>query len=153
MRTIRNILAVAFATMTVAVSMAQFGDPVYVNGYYRRDGTYVRPHYRTRPDGNFWNNWSSYGNINPYTGAVGYRLPSYDYTIRRLPAPSYGSLKYISPLSSYRLPSYDYTIRRLPAPSYGSLKYISPLSSYRLPSLTPSYRLPSLRRSSLLYDW
>jgi hypothetical protein len=68
MRTIQNILAVAFATMTVAVSMAQFGDPVYVNGYYRWDGTYVRPHYRTRPDGNFWNNWSSYGNINPYTG-------------------------------------------------------------------------------------
>lgn len=24
-------------------------DPVYVEGYYRRDGTYVRPHYRSHP--------------------------------------------------------------------------------------------------------
>jgi len=124
MSKIRNILVAAFAAMTVAVSTAQLGDYVYVRGYYRWDGTYVRPHYRTQPDGIFWNNWSSWGNINPFTGERGYRLPSYDYGIHRLPSPS-----------------------------YRSLDCISPLSSYRLPSLTPSYRLPSLRRSSLLYDW
>jgi hypothetical protein len=105
MSKVRTILAAAFAAMTVAVSMAQLDDYVYVRGYYRLDGTYVRPHYRTRPDGYFWNNWSSYGNINPFTGERGYRLPSYDYGISRLPSPSYGSLHYISPLSSYSLPS------------------------------------------------
>jgi hypothetical protein len=47
----------------------------YVHGYYRRDGTYVTGHYRTNPDNSFWNNWSSQGNINPYTGRVGTKQP------------------------------------------------------------------------------
>lgn len=44
---------------------------VYVNGYYKKDGTYVEPHYRSNPDGNQYNNWSTKGNINPYTGEEG----------------------------------------------------------------------------------
>jgi len=48
----------------------------WVNGYTRSDGTYVRGHYRRDPDGNFFNNYSSKGNYNPYTGEKGYR--SYD---------------------------------------------------------------------------
>ncbi len=43
---------------------------VYVDGYYRKDGTYVQPHYRSNPDGNPYNNWSFPGNTNPYTGKV-----------------------------------------------------------------------------------
>lgn len=43
---------------------------VYVNGYFRKDGTYVQPHYRSNPDGNPYNNWSYPGNVNPYTGKV-----------------------------------------------------------------------------------
>jgi hypothetical protein len=30
---------------------------VYVKGYYRKDGTYVRPHVRSSPDGYKWNNY------------------------------------------------------------------------------------------------
>lgn len=30
---------------------------VYVEGYYRSDGTYVRPHMRSSPDGVKWNNY------------------------------------------------------------------------------------------------
>jgi len=30
---------------------------VYVEGYYRSDGTYVRPHYRSSPDSYKWNNY------------------------------------------------------------------------------------------------
>ncbi len=41
---------------------------VRVRGYYRKDGTYVRPHYRTTPDGNPYNNYSFPGNYNPNTG-------------------------------------------------------------------------------------
>src|SRR5438128_1003997 len=48
----------------------------YVPGYNRRDGTYVGAHYQTNADGSFWNNWSSYGNVNPHTGKVGTKLPS-----------------------------------------------------------------------------
>lgn len=44
---------------------------VSVRGYYRRDGSYVAPHKRTAADGNFYNNWSTYGNTNPYTGRPG----------------------------------------------------------------------------------
>ncbi len=43
---------------------------VKVKGYYRKDGTYVKPHYRSSPDGNPYNNWSFPGNTNPYTGEV-----------------------------------------------------------------------------------
>jgi hypothetical protein len=35
-----------------------------VEGYYRRDGTYVQPHQRTNPD----NNYGFPGNVNPNTG-------------------------------------------------------------------------------------
>lgn len=55
---------------------------VSVKGYYRKDGTYVQPHMRSSPDGSFYNNWSTKGNINPYTGAEGTRnYPSSGYGI------------------------------------------------------------------------
>lgn len=41
---------------------------VKVSGYYRKNGTYVQPHYRSSPDGNPTNNYSYPGNTNPYTG-------------------------------------------------------------------------------------
>lgn len=66
--------------------------PTYVRGYYRSSGTYVQPHYRSYQDGNFYNNWSTYPNVNPYTGSRGYRTyPSY---------PSYGSGYYV-PYGAY----------------------------------------------------
>ena len=47
------------------------GGSVSVRGYIRKDGTYVQPHMRSAPDGNFWNNWSTRGNVNPYNGEPG----------------------------------------------------------------------------------
>jgi hypothetical protein len=47
---------------------------VYVRGYTKSNGTYVAPHYRSSPDGNFSNNWSTKGNVNPYTGELGTRV-------------------------------------------------------------------------------
>ncbi|MEX2285818.1 MAG: hypothetical protein WD648_01935 [Planctomycetaceae bacterium] len=46
---------------------------VAVRGYYRKDGTYVRPHYRTQQDSSRNNNYSTEGNVNPYTGKPGTR--------------------------------------------------------------------------------
>lgn len=40
----------------------------YIQGYRRKDGTYVQPHYRSERDGNPYNNYSYPGNTNPYTG-------------------------------------------------------------------------------------
>jgi len=50
-------------------------DSHYVKPHTRRDGTYVEGHMRTNRDRSFWNNMSSYGNTNPYTGRTGTRLP------------------------------------------------------------------------------
>jgi len=52
-----------------------FAADVHVRGYYRNDGTYVRPHMRSSPDGNVFNNWSTKGNVNPYTGKTGTKDP------------------------------------------------------------------------------
>lgn len=43
----------------------------YVNGYVRRDGTYVAPHYRSESNNQRFDNYSSQGNFNPYTGQQG----------------------------------------------------------------------------------
>jgi hypothetical protein len=48
---------------------------VYVNGYYRSNGTYVQPHYRTAPNNTVNDNFSTLGNVNPYTGELGHVLP------------------------------------------------------------------------------
>ena len=43
----------------------------HVNGYYKKNGTYVQPHYRTHQDSTPDNNYSTIGNTNPYTGKAG----------------------------------------------------------------------------------
>jgi hypothetical protein len=48
---------------------------VHVSGYTRSNGTYVAPHYRTAPDATKLNNWSTKGNVNPYTGKAGTKDP------------------------------------------------------------------------------
>src|SRR6266446_6685698 len=54
----------------------------FVNGHFRSDGTYVQPHHRSAPDGNFFNNWNTRGNVNPYTGQWGTR----DYPSQSFPS-------------------------------------------------------------------
>ena len=103
------------ALTTVLCGQPAWGQGVgHVPGYVRSNGTYVAPHYRTNPDGNFNNNWGTKPNINPYTGQTGTRVtPPYSPS---LPFPSYGVSGYSAP----RVPS-------LPS----------------LPSLSPGYGWPS----------
>ena len=42
-----------------------------VKGYIRKDGTYVPQHQRSAPDSSKLNNYSTEGNVNPYTGKAG----------------------------------------------------------------------------------
>lgn len=44
-----------------------------VRGYTKRNGSYVAPHYKSSPNSSKWDNWSSKGNYNPYTGKKGYK--------------------------------------------------------------------------------
>ena len=48
---------------------------VYVNGYYRKNGTYVQPHFKTAPNNSMFDNYSTKGNFNPYTGKPGWIDP------------------------------------------------------------------------------
>ena len=42
-----------------------------VKGYARSDGTYVQPHMRSTPNSTRFDNYSTKGNSNPYTGKTG----------------------------------------------------------------------------------
>jgi outer membrane protein assembly factor BamE (lipoprotein component of BamABCDE complex) len=58
-----------------SASSSGYGSTPYhsVSPYIRRNGTFVGGHYRTNSDGSFYNNWSSSGNVNPFTGKRGYK--------------------------------------------------------------------------------
>lgn len=58
------------AALLLAVSAVAFADQT-VRGYTRRDGTYVAPYHRTEPNQYRHDNYSSEGNVNPYTGRRG----------------------------------------------------------------------------------
>jgi hypothetical protein len=67
----RIVLAAAVTLTAASPSRAD----EYVHGYYRSNGTYVQPYFRSDPDGNPYNNYSYPGNLNPYTGQVAPRNP------------------------------------------------------------------------------
>jgi len=62
-----------FLLLVVTITSCLAVGDVKVDGYYRKDGTYVQPHYRSDPNGTKSDNWTTKGNINPYTGEVGTR--------------------------------------------------------------------------------
>src|SRR5438094_838732 len=72
--------------MLLLSGLALLGGPV--RGYTKKDGTYVAPHNRSAPDGSKANNWSTKGNLNPYTGAVGTKDVSGAPEGRYKPGPS-----------------------------------------------------------------
>ena len=98
-------LSAALAVTIVSfLAVQEASAQVSVRGYYRSNGTYVQPHYRSNPDRSFYNNWSTYPNINPYTGKIGTKLtPSYGSTRSNGGYKNYGS--------SYRYPSYSSSYR------------------------------------------
>lgn len=58
-------------TITMILSAPAYAQDTFVNGYTREDGTYVQPHHRSQTDGIADNNFSTRGNINPYTATIG----------------------------------------------------------------------------------
>lgn len=69
-------LAIVFA-LTVSVIGTAADAQTRVRGYVKRDGTYVAPHVRSSPNRSTYDNWSTRGNTNPYTGQAGTQEPSY----------------------------------------------------------------------------
>ena len=85
------IIKVFLAGLVCAVAAASVSAQTYVKPYTRSDGTTVQGHYRSSPNSTALDNYSTRGNVNPYTGQIGTRDP--------YPAPSaangslYGSPK------------------------------------------------------------
>lgn len=73
----KNLLFIAALLLT---GYFGFSQQVYVKGYYRSNGTYVQPHYRTAPNHTVNDNWSTVGNVNPYTGKAGTKPRQGSYT-------------------------------------------------------------------------
>jgi len=58
------------STIILTVSLAYAA-----KGYVKKSGKYVAPYQKTRANSTQYDNYSSKGNINPYTGKKGYVNP------------------------------------------------------------------------------
>jgi len=59
------------AVLSLAPWPADAQQPQPRSGYVRRDGAYVPPSYQTRPNGTRLDNYSTRGNVSPFTGKRG----------------------------------------------------------------------------------
>lgn len=67
----KKILIFLFLTYLLTLNMNLFAGSTYVKPYIRKDGTFVNGYYRTAPNSNRSDNYSTQGNYNPYTGKRG----------------------------------------------------------------------------------
>lgn len=93
MKRIKMVGLTLACLVLVAVGSDGQAQSVRVKGYVKSSGTYVLPHYRTTPDSSRFNNWSTKGNINPYTGKTGTKS-SFSFGSRSTSSWSLGSRKY-----------------------------------------------------------
>ena len=73
MTIIPKLLGFGLAVLSIQPVLAQ--SVIQRDGYVRRDGVYVPPSYQTAPNHTRHDNWSTRGNVNPYTGRPGYVDP------------------------------------------------------------------------------
>lgn len=70
------ILSLVFFATSVEAKM--------VGGYVKKNGTYVASSYRTKADGSLYNNYSTKGNVNPYSGKKGYKSTYKPFTVKKV---------------------------------------------------------------------
>ena len=81
----KHLILAGALTLAATAAQAQYGrtgtgsnpNGHPVQGYTAPSGTYVPPHQQTNPNSTQTDNYSTRGNVNPYTGAVGTRTPRY----------------------------------------------------------------------------
>ena len=64
-------LAIIIGLFAASLTAANAQNVIHVDSYYKSNGTYVNSYYRTTPDYTISNNFSTYPNVNPYTGKTG----------------------------------------------------------------------------------
>jgi hypothetical protein len=62
---------------TIDFSSSVNYNSTFVDSYTRSDGTFVQSHYKSMPNDTNWDNYSTIGNINPFTGTEGHRAKDY----------------------------------------------------------------------------
>ena len=62
-------------TLVLIPSVCFAARPVRVKGHVNKNGTYTQPHVRTAPNQTRRDNYSTKGNVNPYTGKPGTKEP------------------------------------------------------------------------------
>lgn len=73
----KKILLITLAALLISAPLAQAR---YQRGYFKPStGTYVSGHFKTNSDNYKFNNYSTKGNLNPYTGKKGYASPYKTY--------------------------------------------------------------------------
>ena len=65
---------VATLAITATLASTAFADN-RVGGYTTKRGTYVEPHYKSSANKSTFDNYSTKGNFNPYTGKQGTKDP------------------------------------------------------------------------------
>jgi hypothetical protein len=76
-----NLICVLFLlTLTNLITAQTNSNHIWVDGYLRSDGKYVRGHYKTASNHTVNDNFSTIGNINPYTDKRGYIPRESEYT-------------------------------------------------------------------------
>jgi len=105
---------------------------VYVSGYYRSNGTYIKPHYRTAPNSTNRDNFSTQGNTNPYTGQTGYITPDSNTSSTYTPS------SYSNSTTTYPTTTYNTTSTSTSGNSYSSTNIYTTTSSNGQLWRTPS---------------
>ncbi|MFA6096842.1 MAG: hypothetical protein WC788_04410 [Candidatus Paceibacterota bacterium] len=74
----KKALSVILVSLIMALSIFSFAEAnvIRVKPYYKPSiGRYVQPHYKTSPNKTKFDNYSTKGNFNPFTGKKGYASP------------------------------------------------------------------------------
>lgn len=73
MRTLISLFTIlaCVSLTTIAEAKGVRGGSHSVRGYVKKNGTYVQPHRSTNSNSTKIDNWSTRGNVNPYTGQAG----------------------------------------------------------------------------------
>ncbi len=91
-----KIISIVIVAAYVFTATTASAGAHYVSGYSRSNGTYVEPHYQTNPNARLNDNYSTKGNVNPYTGKAGTVDP---YKVNRnVYAPNNGSIQNVQPV-------------------------------------------------------
>ena len=72
----QNLIRVCIVLFLATFIGSVFADQ-WVNGYTKKNGTYVQGYMRSSPNSLKYDNFSSKGNTNPYTGKKGYKNHEY----------------------------------------------------------------------------